>query len=642
MANTTLTNDADSFDGGPAADVIRGLNGDDTLNGLGGNDRLFGGQGADELYGGEGDDYIEAGSAGSWGSPDAVYGEGGNDTLRPGGGIYADFYGGDGNDNIVGTSGRVEGGAGADTLTSGPGGTLTSTLSYSESPAGVTVNLTKKTATGGHASGDKIIGFQHASGSEFNDTLTGTNKNNSLSGRDGADVIRGLGGLDGISGGAGADKLFGDGGDDAIEGGAGGDLIDGGAGTDDASYFNSNAGVTINLATGQAAGGHAAGDRLVSIEGVSGSRFNDVLTGDKGDNYLRGSDGADTIRGGAGDDVISSSDGYDTSFADRLFGEDGDDLIIMDGGGGIISGGKGIDRLSFAFSSDPMETIYLDGRVSKGGDAEGARITGMEIVDVSSGDVEIVGAKAGEQIQGGTGKNKISGNGGNDVLDGEAGDDILDGGAGADVLTGGAGADRMIGGTGVDTASYRFVFSDDLVINLAKGTGKGGDAQGDRLSGIENVETGFGDDTLVGSKVNNTLIGGGGDDVINGGAGKDVIIGGTGADRLTGGTGADRFVFDDGQSQLLKDFRDTITDFKRKDKDKIDLRLVDAKTGKKVKDDAFTFIGTTSFSGKAGELRFDATKKMTFVYGDVDGDKKADLAIDFVGKIALLKTDFLL
>src|ERR687891_378388 len=69
-------------------------------------------------------------------------------------------------------------------------------------------------------------------------------------------------------------------------GGAGGDALDGGAGLDAASYAGSDAGVTVNLATGAGSGGHATGDTLTGIENVIGSIHADTLTGNGGDKKL--------------------------------------------------------------------------------------------------------------------------------------------------------------------------------------------------------------------------------------------------------------------------------------------------------------------------------------------------------------------
>src|SRR3546814_8834206 len=59
-------------------------------------------------------------------------------------------------------------------------------------------------------------------------------------------------------------------------------------------------------------------------------------------------------------------------------------------------------------------------------------------------------------------------------------------GDGNDTLIGGSGADTLIGGAGSDTASYAGS-SGGVTVDLAAGTGSGGDAQGDTLSGIENL-----------------------------------------------------------------------------------------------------------------------------------------------------------
>ena len=61
--------------------------------------------------------------------------------------------------------------------------------------------------------------------------------------------------------------------------------------------------MTVDLATGIADGhGH---DRLVQIESVVGSRFDDLLRGDGGDNWLTGREGNDVLDGGGGLDVAS-------------------------------------------------------------------------------------------------------------------------------------------------------------------------------------------------------------------------------------------------------------------------------------------------------------------------------------------------
>lgn len=122
-------------------------------------------------------------------------------------------------------------------------------------------------------------------------------------------------------------------------------------------------------------------------------------------------------------------------------------------------------------------------------------------------------------------------------LRGSAFADILTGDSGDNLLEGGAGADTLIGGTGVDTASY--LHSDaGVTVDLMAGTGLGGDAQGDTLSGIENLIGSNFNDVLTGDSGSNTFTLGAGDDVAQGGAGNDIFMlqSGGGHDTLYGGT----------------------------------------------------------------------------------------------------------
>ena len=120
-----------------------------------------------------------------------------------------------------------------------------------------------------------------------------------------------------------------------------------------------------------------------------------------------------------------------------------------------------------------------------------------------------------------------------DILNGLAGNDMLFGGSGNDTLIGGAGADTLIGGPGIDGADYSASPS-AVNVNLLNGTGSGGDAQGDVLSGIENV---------VGSNQADMLTGNNGSNALAGGLGTDRLDGGRSHDTLTGGPGADTFLF---------------------------------------------------------------------------------------------------
>src|SRR4051812_41610023 len=105
-----------------------------------------------------------------------------------------------------------------------------------------------------------------------------------------ADAIDALGGNDMIVAGGGNDK---------ITGGAGADTIDGGAGIDAARYDASGAAVVLNLGNPSVlgSGGDADGDKLINIENLFGSTFNDILSGSAVGNLLAGMAGNDILSG---------------------------------------------------------------------------------------------------------------------------------------------------------------------------------------------------------------------------------------------------------------------------------------------------------------------------------------------------------
>jgi Ca2+-binding RTX toxin-like protein len=295
-------------------------------------------------------------------------------------------------------------------------------------------------------------------------------------------------------------------------------------------------------------------------------------------------------------------------------------------------------------------------------------LAGIEHIALGDGGTAVVlPAGSGIAVDGGAGADRIYGGNAAEVLDGNAGADILVGGGGADLLRGGSGADRMEGGEGVDTASY-----DDSIVgvrlDLLKGTGSGGDAQGDVVAGIENV-TGTsardilsgdslnnelrglaGIDTLNGRSGNDRLYGGEGNDALNGSSGNDclygdggndVLVGGTGMDWLVGGAGADVFTFTKGTSGVTATTRDVITDFSGAEGDVIDLVRLDAMKAP-AGDQAFHFIGNAAFSGAAGELRYFASNGNTIVEADSTGDGSADFQIELSGTHTMMADDFLL
>ncbi len=331
------------FDGTPGNDTLAGANGADTLNGFAGADSLSGLNGSDVINAGDGNDSAFGGSGN-----DTLSGDN-DDDLLDGGSNNDQLFGGNGNDTLTGGSGNdiLDGGAGIDTL------------DYSLSSA-VAIDIGLNT-TGGDANGDTISLFENVVGGGGNDTLTGSFAANVLTGNAGNDSLTGDAGNDSLFGGTGTDALFGGADNDLLQGGASGDTISGGAGIDTADYSTSDAGVSVNLQNNVVSGGHAASDVLSGIENVTGSAFNDTLTGDNGQSVLSGGAGADSLDGRNGDDLLSGGSGNDTVAGglgnDTLAGEDGADRIFAGGGNDSISGGTGDDTL-FGDSDQPSSWSY--------------------------------------------------------------------------------------------------------------------------------------------------------------------------------------------------------------------------------------------------------------------------------------------
>jgi Ca2+-binding RTX toxin-like protein len=189
---------------------------------------------------------------------------------------------------------------------------------------------------------------------------------------------------------------------------------------------------------------------------------------------------------------------------------------------------------------------------------------------------------------------------------------VLTGTARSDYLKGGADADYIKGGGGNDT-----IAGDGSLTANAKGSA----------------------DILQGGAGNDVIFGNGGADTIDGGSGQDEIHGGRGADFLAGGLGADRFVFG---VDTLDGAIDRIRDFSSGQKDRVDLSILDARSGTANINEAFTFIGKAEFHGVEGEVRYEVLGRNANVTADMDGDGAADLKIVLVDVSKLVAGDFIL
>ena len=155
-----------------------------------------------------------------------------------------------------------------------------------------------------------------------------------------------------------------------------------------------------------------------------------------------------------------------------------------------------------------------------------------------------------DRLYGLKGDDTLNGNNGRDILVGGEGKDKLFGGNSNDILVGGKGADLIDGGTSFDYA--RFLASDTYnYVDLLRGKGYSGEAQGDTYVSIEGLIGGDGVDLLRGNDVNNRIDGGAGNDRLAGNGGSDYLKGGLGNDSLAGGDGQDIFYLGPGRDQVL-------------------------------------------------------------------------------------------
>ena len=225
-------------------------------------------------------------------------------------------------------------------------------------------------------------------------------------------------------------------------------------------------------------------------------------------------------------------------------GSDFADTPADDSGNNRLDGGDGFDRAIYA-GSDAGVNVNLATGTALGGDAEGDSLTGIENLtgsahrDTLTNIQNLTGSAHNDTLTGDDGNNRLDGGLGIDraiyagsnaavsvnlatgtALGGHAQGDTLTniqnltGSAHNDTLTGDDGNNRLDGGLGIDRAIY--AGSNAAVsVNLGAGTARGGHAQGDTLTNIQN---------LTGSVFADTLTGGTDESFLDGGAGRDVFV----------------------------------------------------------------------------------------------------------------------
>ena len=330
----------------------------------------------------------------------------------------------------------------------------------------------------------------------------------------------------------------------------------------------------------------------------SGSLDADVLRGNSGSNLLVGLDGNDALYGLDGDDA--------------LYGGNGNDYLIGGAGSDLMYGGGGNDSY---YVDDVGDQVYEN--LNEGLDTVFFSISSYALPNnVENGYINTSGAS------------NATGNGLNNVIYAGAGNNVIDGGAGN------------------DTVSY-YYSSGKVNVSLSVVTAQDTLGSGyDTLISIENlVGSNAGDDLLAGNNAanvlqgmvgNDALYGLGGNDTLYGGNGNDYLIGGAGSDLMYGGTGSDIFYFGSLDDVGLGSAMDCIGDFDCQF-DRLDFTGFDANTVLEG-NQAFSFLGTASFSGAAGQLRFDSGT----LWGDVSGDMVADFGIKIIATGILADANFIL
>jgi Ca2+-binding RTX toxin-like protein len=634
--------------------------GNDTISSGAGNDTIRGYDGDDHLRGGDHNDLIYAGTGN-----DTVYGDAGNDTLHSGAGNDV-MYGGAGDDTF-----RIAVAAG-NRIVYEPAEGGTDTLILGEAIDYADLVATKPNASylrlswnGGYVTyqgvenlrleqGSQTFAVQVAAGAAS--TLGGTGGQDLLIAGSLNDTLSGGGGDDILIGGAGNDSLYGGVDNDTLMGGVMADRLNGGDGTDTADYSGSAGGVQVDLrGAGDAlfAGNlfnDAAGDILIGIENLRGSRHDDVLYGDAGANRIEGNDGDDHLLGLAEADTLAGEDGADT-----LDGGEGGDRLIGGAGADSLIGGASRDTASYETAT---AAVLADLQVASNntGDAAGDRYSLVE---------NLIGSAHRDNLRGDAGGNVLMGGLENDTIYGRDGNDSIYGQQDNDNLLGGMGGDHLDGGAGIDMATYSGSAA-GVTVDLRGPSFEGwwgvsgGEAAGDTLIGIENLTGSNHVDRLVGDDLNNslsglagadglhgwlgndTLYGGDGDDTLHGNGGDDILLGGAGADSLNGHSGIDRVQYTDATAGLVVDLQspgastgiaagDTFTDIENLHGSNHNDTLYgdgDANTiwGGTGDDRVFGRDGNDVLSGLAGNDRLIGGAGADSLYGGDGGGDVADYA----------------
>ena len=543
---------------------------------------IRGGPGGDELFGSNGDDVFDPGDNGRSDDLDVdrgfdtVHGSRGDDTIvYSGSGAEAyqaiRYAGRDGADYLAsGIRATIDGAANRGSIDKGSAGT--DTLVNVANPLNATgfqlggtgfddvFNLTlddgqfmQITGSGGNDThnvrlngGWVQLGYRHAPGGVNVDLRAGRVLDDGYGGVDTftGDVPRDVHGSefpDVLRGSDRGETFLGRAGNDRIDGGGGKDRLRFGFSPRFAAYLDVQD-LRVDLDAGTATGtfnGAPFSYSISNIERVEGGTGNDVIRG-----------ALDEVRGSPGDDRIVFTDSTGNTYGEvdywRLPGN-GIRVTLEGNGATVDKGSDGTDTIEgiaallvgdgfglYGTSSNDVFNLTLrDQWMQVGG------LAGNDTFNLSGCGcrIDYGSAPGGIHVDLGAGRARSDGYGGTDTYSGRvweirgshftdtiigsANDESFIGRRGNDTIDGGGGFDRLRFDRGGQTIG-------NLVVSLSEGTATGtwnGQAFAYRISNIEYVRGGSGDDILIGDAGNNRLRGGAGRDqfIFGRGHGEDVI-----------------------------------------------------------------------------------------------------------------------
>ena len=457
----------DTINAGEGNDTVNAGNGNNIINGSKGNDSLNGGSGDDSYIWNLGDGY------------DTIYDSNGNDKIVFGTGITPEdlTFTQNGNSLIITVKGDSSQG-------------IEISNYYNSHP------LEELHFTDGSVKLLPKIDITLIQG-EYSETINGTYSNETIYGNGGNDTINGNYGNDILVGGTGNDTLNGGGdndtyiynlgdGLDTVTDNAGSNKIIFGEGIAQSNlsftqidnnlliYLNGdkNQGIVINSffsndsykigelhfsdnsvfylsETGLTLDQSDRTDNMT----ISGTDYDDTITGGSGNDTINAGDDDDVLIGGKGNDILNGGYGRDTYIYNL---GDGGDTISETRGNDKIKFGSGIvlDDLKFTqegndlriiIKNDVSQNILIDDFYrGTNYQVETLQFADNTTFNLSTQGLTLQQTNADDTVNGTSYDDVIYGNGGHDTINASDGSDTLIGGIGNDTLNGGNGDDIYI------------------------------------------------------------------------------------------------------------------------------------------------------------------------------------------------------